>query len=86
MTARLRDNLSTLVLWVVLVAGTAILFAVSRGTPYQQFGVGLFSSAVALLVILGLFEAIWQLASRSLNLLDDDVSRKDNPNSRHRRR
>ncbi len=86
MTAWFKENSSTVGLWVALIAATAIIFAVSRGSSYQQLGLGLFGSTVTLLVILALFEAIWQIAARSLNFLDHGASRKDAPKSGQRRR
>jgi hypothetical protein len=62
MTDWLKNNASNLWSWAILIVASIIIFAVSRGTEFQQFGIGLLSACVTLLVVMAIFEVIWQIA------------------------
>jgi hypothetical protein len=64
MTPWLKDNASVILRWAALIAASLIIFAASRGTRFQQFGDGLLTASVTLLIAIGLFEIIWQLLMR----------------------
>lgn len=57
--------------WAALIAVAAIVFAATRGSGLAQFGIGLLSAAIALLVAMGIFELIWQAAMKWLDTTDD---------------
>ena len=67
MTPWLKDNASVILRWAALIAASLIIFAASRGTRFQQFGDGLLTASVTLLIAIGLFEIIWQLLTRWLD-------------------
>lgn len=68
MTHWLKDNAQNL-WWLAGFLGIAIIvFAVGRGTGFQQFGLGLLCAVVALFVALAIFEALWQATARLLKL------------------
>jgi hypothetical protein len=58
---------------ILLVASLAV-FAVSRGTEFQQFGVGALCATIALFVALAIFEALWQAAAAVFGLNLDGAS------------
>ena len=62
MNAWIKSNRSTILLWALLTVGSLIVFALTRGTNYQQLGMALLTATVALLVAMGVFEALWQMA------------------------
>ncbi len=62
MTDWLKSNASNLLSWAILIVASIVIFAVSRGTTFQQFGIGLLSACVTLLVAMAVFEVIWQIA------------------------
>jgi hypothetical protein len=64
MTPWLKDNASVVLWWAALIAASLIVFAASRGTRFQQFGDGLLTASVTLLIAICLFEIIWQLLMR----------------------
>jgi hypothetical protein len=64
MTPWLKDNASVVPWWAALIAASLIVFAASCGTRFQQFGDGLLTASVTLLIAIGLFEIIWQLLMR----------------------
>jgi hypothetical protein len=68
MTNWLERNSSDAWSWAALMAVSLIVFAASRGTEFQQFGVGLLSAAFGLLVLMAIFEAIWQTRARWFDL------------------
>lgn len=84
MTDWFKDNAPIVWSWVALIAVAAIAFAASRGTQYQQFGVGLLTASIALLVFVAVFEAIWLAAVTWLGPTDDKAARESAP--KHRRR
>jgi uncharacterized membrane protein len=61
MTNYVRRNAGVIVSWAALIVGVLIIFWVSRGTRFQQFGIGLLLASISLLFAMGLFELIWQL-------------------------
>jgi hypothetical protein len=76
----LRPNSSDAWSWAASMAASVIIFAVSRGTEFQQFGVGILSASFGLLVLMATFEAIWQAGARSFDLL---VNREANNKKCH---
>jgi len=84
MTDRFKDNASIVWSWAALIAVAAIVFAASRGTQFQQFGIGLLTAAIALLVAVAVFEAIWQAAVKWHESADDKQSSGSAPKSRRR--
>lgn len=63
MTAWLRNNSSVVWSWAVLIVAAAIIFGVTRGSQFGQLGIGLLTGAIALLVVMAIFEMIWQTAT-----------------------
>ncbi len=84
MTDWLKNNASIVWSWAALIAVAAIVFLASRGTQFAQFGIGLLTAAVALLVAMALLEVIWQAAMRWLGPADDKPAAESAP--KHRRR
>jgi hypothetical protein len=68
-----RRNASAVLWWAALVVGSLMIFSVSRGTQFQQFGIALLVACLSLLAAIGIFEAIWQLLTR---LFDHDDNEK----------
>jgi hypothetical protein len=62
MTGWFKDNMSVVWSWAALMAAAAIVFGVTRGTPFAQLGIGLLTAAIALLVGMAVFELIWRAA------------------------
>jgi hypothetical protein len=58
-----KDNLATICSWATLIFGAAAFFWISRGTSYQQLAVGILASAVTLVLLMLVFEGLWQLAT-----------------------
>jgi TIR domain/Tetratricopeptide repeat len=56
--------LSFILWWAALTAASLIIFAASRGTRFQQFGAGLLSASLSLLIATWLIEIIWRLLMR----------------------
>lgn len=86
MTHWFKNNMRIVCWWVVLIAVSLIVFAASRGTAFAQFGIGLLTASVALLVAMGIFEVLWQLAAKSFGSSDGDNARGTAPKSRPRGR
>ncbi len=63
-----RSNLWSL---AALIAASILIFVASRGTSFQQFGIGLLTASVSLVVVMAAFEAIWQVVASRLNLLKE---------------
>jgi len=84
MTDWFKNNASIVWSWAALIAASAIVFAISRGTQFAQFGIGLLTAALALLVAMALFEVIWQAAMRRLASAEDKPAAESPP--KHRRR
>lgn len=84
MTDWFKDNASIVWSWAALIVVAAIIFGVSRGTHYQEFGAGLLTASIALLVCMAIFEAICQAAVRWLATTDDKAAPGRAP--KHRRR
>jgi hypothetical protein len=82
----LRNNNSTIYSWTALLGGVLIIFFVSRGTQLEPFTFALLISLIALLVLLLLFEGIWRLAMKALQLIDVERAppseRKSTPRGR----
>jgi hypothetical protein len=78
MTNWLRRNSSNVWSSAALLVASVIIFAATRGTGFQQFGIGLLTASVALIVLLSLFEAIWEVSAKWLGILDED-ERSANP-------
>jgi hypothetical protein len=70
----LTENGTEVTRWAALIGGAFIVFWLTRGTAYQQLGIGLLSSAVALLVCLMVFEVIWRAVSAVVAFLEDGKS------------
>ncbi|HTZ03818.1 MAG TPA: hypothetical protein VMC05_15915 [Xanthobacteraceae bacterium] len=68
MTNWLKDEAQSLWSLAVLLAAAVIVFAVSRGSEFQQFGMGLLCGVAALCIGLGVFEALWQAVAAMLGL------------------
>jgi hypothetical protein len=84
MTGWFKDNASIIWSWAALIAVAAIVFVASRGTQFAQCGVGLLTAAIALLLAMALFEAIWQIAVKRFASADDKQASGGTP--KHRRR
>jgi divalent metal cation (Fe/Co/Zn/Cd) transporter len=84
MTNGFKNNASMIWSWTALIGIAAIVCAATHGTSFQQLGIGLLAAAIALLVIVAVFEAIWRSAAK---LLDGPAS-KEVPKStpKHRQR
>jgi divalent metal cation (Fe/Co/Zn/Cd) transporter len=84
MTDLFKNNTSLVWSWVAMIGIAAIVCAVSHGTRFQQLGIGLLASAIALLVVVVVFEAIWQSVAKLL----DGPGGKEAPKSapKHRQR
>jgi hypothetical protein len=84
MTEWLKTNATTVCSWAALIAVAVIVFGASRGTALGQFGVGLLTGAIALFVVIVLFELLWRAAAHWLDTADD----KQAPGSarKHRQR
>jgi hypothetical protein len=80
----LKDNASIVYSWAALIAVAAIVFGASRGTQFAQFGTGLLTAAIALLVLVCAFEAIWQALAARLDSADGTPASKDAPKHRQR--
>lgn len=74
MTDWLKRNSDNVWSSVALLAISIVVFAASRGTEYQRFGIGLLTAAIALIVAMAVFEAIWEIAARLLNGLGDEAA------------
>lgn len=79
-----KNNKSIVWSWAALIGIAAIVFAASRGTGFQQFGIGLLTAAIALLVAVAVFEGIWQSATRRPASAGTKEAPKSAP--RHRQR
>ncbi len=71
MAAWLEIDRSNLWPLAVLIASSILIFVASRGTSFQQFGIGLLTASVSLVVVMAAFEAIWQVVASRLNLLKE---------------
>jgi hypothetical protein len=61
----LREYRSSVVPFVVLIAGGVIFLWASRGTQFHQLAIGIMLSAVALTVGLALVELCWRAGIRT---------------------
>jgi hypothetical protein len=61
MASWFKNNASIVWSWAALIAAAAIIFGATRGTQFAQLGIGLLTAAIALLVAVAIFEAIWQI-------------------------
>jgi hypothetical protein len=62
----LKDNSTRLYGWVAAICIAAIIFWISRGTPYHQLAIGILASAVTLFVLMSLVEGAWFAADELL--------------------
>jgi hypothetical protein len=76
MTHWFKNNMPVVWWWVALIAVSVIVFAASRSTEFAQFGIGLLSASLALLVAMAIFEVTWQLAAKSLGPSDGEGAGK----------
>jgi hypothetical protein len=81
----LRKNASVAWSWAALIAIAAIVFGASRGTVLAQFGIGLLTAALALLVAMGIFELIWQGAMKGLDAAGGEQTPENTRKHRQRR-
>jgi hypothetical protein len=63
----LKRNSSEVRSWAALMASSMGIFLVTRGTSFQQFGVGLLAASVCLLLSIMLFEIFWRAIVRWLD-------------------
>jgi hypothetical protein len=77
-----KNNMPIVWWWVALIAVSVVVFAASRGTEFAQFGIGLLSSSLALLVVMAIFEVIWQLAAKSFDPSRGEGAGKSRPRGR----
>jgi hypothetical protein len=82
MTHWFKNNMPVVWWWVALIAVSVIVFAASRSTEFAQFGIGLLSASLALLIAMAVFEIIWQLAAKSLGPSDGEGAGKSRPRGR----
>jgi hypothetical protein len=84
MTNWFKNNASIIWSWTALIGIAAIICAASRGTSFQQLGIGLLTASIALLVAVAVFEAIWQGATRGLDSRGNKEAPKSAPKHRQR--
>jgi hypothetical protein len=68
----LTKNRTEVTRWAVLIGGAFIVFLLTRGTSYQQPGIGILASAVTLLVCLMVFEVIWRAVDMIVVFFEGD--------------
>jgi uncharacterized membrane-anchored protein len=78
----LKNNMPIVWWWVALIIVSVVVCAASRGTEFAQFGIGLLSASLALLVAMAIFEVIWQLAAKSLDPSHGEDAGKSRPRGR----
>lgn len=85
MTNWFKTNAAVVGSWAALIAVSAIVFGASHGTNFAQFGIGLLTASIALLVAMAVFELIWQGA---LKLIESGHDKQPPPKSvpKHRQR
>jgi hypothetical protein len=86
MTDWFKRNSSIVWSWAALIGGSLIIFWASLGTRFQQFAIGLLTASIALLVIMAVFEALWQTAARAFNFGAEEEAPSTKPKSRNGRR
>ena len=69
-----KSNAATIRSWLALIAGALIIFWATRGTQFQQLGIGLLMASVSLLVAMAVFEAIWLALMKLLNHQGEEKS------------
>ena len=79
----LKQNSSAVWSWAALIVGSMVIFLASRGTSFQQFGVGLLVASICLLALITIFEVIWQTAARWLGRWSETNASQNTPGSRH---
>jgi hypothetical protein len=84
MTSWLKNNASIIGSWAALIAVAAIICVASRGTQFAQLGMGLLTAAIALLVAVAVFEAIWQAVAARIDSADDKEAPGSAPKHRQR--
>jgi hypothetical protein len=55
----LKDNSTRLYGWAAAICAAAIIFWISRGTPYHQLAIGILASAITLFVLMSIVEGAW---------------------------
>jgi cell division protein FtsW (lipid II flippase) len=73
----LSRNSSNVWSLIGLLAAAMIVFVASRVTSFQQFGIGLLTASVALIVLMALFETVLEIVSKWLDIADDDNAPPD---------
>lgn len=84
MTNWLKTNAPVVWSWAALIAVAAIVFGATRGTSVAQFGIGLLTAAIALLVAMAVFELIWQTALKLAGSGNDKQPPRSIPKHRQR--
>jgi divalent metal cation (Fe/Co/Zn/Cd) transporter len=79
-----KNNASVIWSWAALIGVAVIAFAATRGTSLQQLGIGLLTAAIALLVAVAVFEAVWQGITTWLDSTNDKEAPKSSPKHRQR--
>jgi len=74
MAGRFKGNSSNIWSLAAFLAASIIVFVASRGTEFQQFGIGLVTASVALFLIMGIFGAISQIVTSWFDSLDEENS------------
>jgi hypothetical protein len=49
--------------WAALIGCALVAYWISRDTSYHQLAVGVLAAAVTLLVVMLVFEAVWEIAA-----------------------
>lgn len=57
----MKGEARALVVWAAVIVAALIWFWVSQGTGNHQLAIGLLLSAVALFVLMALFEIVWRV-------------------------
>jgi hypothetical protein len=65
----LRTRYSALIGWALLIIASLLLFWLSRGTPVFRFATGFLLSVFALVVVIAVFEGLWQAGRYALRAL-----------------
>jgi divalent metal cation (Fe/Co/Zn/Cd) transporter len=84
MTNWFKNNTSLVWSWIAVIGIAAIVCAATHGTRFQQLGIGLLASAIALLIVVAVFEAIWQGVAKLLDGPDSKQAPKTTPKHRQR--
>jgi hypothetical protein len=69
-----KINSSNLWSLATFLAASIVVFIASRGTEFQPFGIGLLAASVALLLTMGIFEAICLIVTSWFRSFDEEDS------------